>query len=74
MKRVIKPLIFALFIMTVAVGLSWAKEGPESTPVIEFDQATYNFKQVSQGAVVKHDFRVFNRGKALLEIKKVKPG
>ena len=74
MKRVMKSLIYVLFSMTVAVGFLWAKEGPESTPVIEFDQATYDFKQVSQGAVVKHDFRVFNRGKAPLEIKKVKPG
>jgi hypothetical protein len=69
------PLIFALLIiMTVAVGFLWAKEGSEAVPVVEFEQPIHKFEQVSQGTIVKHNFRVFNRGKAPLEIKKVKPG
>lgn len=48
--------------------------GGEPVPVIEVEQPTYDFKQVSQGEVVKHDFRVFNRGEVSLEIKKVQPG
>ncbi len=74
MKSVLKPIILALLIITVSAGFSLAKDGTEPVPVIEFDQATYDFKQVSQGEIVKHDFRVFNRGEASLEIKKVKPG
>jgi len=46
----------------------------KEAPVIEVENATYEFDQVTQGEVVKHDFRVFNRGKAPLEIKSVKPG
>ncbi|MBW1744455.1 MAG: DUF1573 domain-containing protein [Deltaproteobacteria bacterium] len=38
------------------------------------ENANYEFDQVTQGEVVKHDFRVFNRGEAPLEIKSVKPG
>ncbi len=45
-----------------------------ATPVIHLEEPTYRFDQVSQGEVVKHEFRVFNRGDAPLEIKKVKPG
>jgi len=53
------------------------KEAPiidKEIPVIEVENATYEFDQVTQGEVVKHDFRVFNRGEAPLEIKSVKPG
>ena len=46
----------------------------KEVPVIEVENANYEFGQVTQGEVVKYDFRVFNRGKAPLEIKSVKPG
>jgi hypothetical protein len=42
--------------------------------VIEVDVPTYDFHQVPEGQIVRHDFRVFNRGTASLEIKNVKPG
>jgi len=72
--KVIKTILPVLLIVTVSVGFSLANEGLEPAPVIEIKEPTHNFKQVSQGEVVKHDFRVFNRGEASLEIKKVKPG
>ncbi len=51
-----------------------AVEQDKATPVIVIEEPIYNFKQVSQGETVKHDFKVFNKGAAPLEIKSVKPG
>jgi hypothetical protein len=73
-KRVLETVLLASLIVTISAGFSPAKEGAAPAPVIEVDQATYDFKEVFQGEIVKHDFRVFNRGEASLEIKKVKPG
>jgi hypothetical protein len=48
--------------------------GAQEDPVIEIGAPTHNFGQVTEGEVVKHDFRVLNRGRTSLEIKDVKPG
>ena len=72
--RLLKSILLALLIVTISAGISLAKDGAEFAPVIEFEEPTYDFKQVSQGEIVKHDFQVFNRGEAPLEIKKVRPG
>jgi hypothetical protein len=58
----------------VWVALTQAAGEKEAVPVIEVEESTYDFHQVNQGEVVKHDFRVFNRGNAPLQIKNVKPG
>ena len=55
-------------------GLAQASEERQAAPVIEIETPIYHFGQVNQGEVIKHDFRVFNRGNALLKIKSVKPG
>ncbi len=49
-------------------------EGKQGVPVLEVKEPSFNFGKVSRGEVVKHDFQVFNRGDAPLEIEKVKPG
>jgi hypothetical protein len=79
--KVLRGTLCLCLVLVVWVGLIQAadqkKEAPiaeKKVPVIEVDEATYNFDQVTQGDVVKHDFRVFNRGEAPLEIKSVKPG
>jgi hypothetical protein len=46
----------------------------ETNPVIELPDTTHRFGRVNEGDVVTHDFKVFNRGDAVLEIKKVEPG
>jgi hypothetical protein len=72
--RVFKTASLVILISIFSVVLSAAKESAEAVPVIEVENLTYEFKQVSQGEIVKHDFRIFNRGTAPLEIRKVKPG
>ena len=71
--RVSRSMLLGFVIVVVWAGFSEAKEETQPVPVIVVDMPSYNFNQVSQGDVVKHDFRVFNRGAATLEIKKVKP-
>jgi len=66
--------IFLLFALILYGGLLYAAQEKEAAPVIEVDELTYNFKRVPQGEVVKHDFKVFNKGNAPLTIKNVKPG
>lgn len=74
MKKRLKRMLCQCLVLIVWVGLIQAAGGKEAVPVIEVEVPTHDFHQVTQGEVVKHDFRVFNRGNAPLEIKKVKPG
>ena len=67
-------ILYPCLLLMVWVGVTQAVGEKEAVPVIEVEGATYDFRQVKQGAVIKHDFRVFNRGKAPLQIKNVKPG
>ena len=73
MKR-LKGFLCQCLVLMVWVALTQAAGEKEAIPVIEVEDPNYNFRQVAQGEVVKHDFRVFNRGNAPLEIKNVKPG
>jgi hypothetical protein len=66
----IRILLITGMLLIIWAGLSGAQEGP----VIEIDAPTHNFGQVTEGEIVKHDFRVLNRGWTTLEIKHVKPG
>lgn len=70
-----RTLYAILILVLVSVGFAKpcsAEKG--KVPVIELETTTYEFGQVSEGEVVTHDFKVFNRGDAVLEIKQVKPG
>ena len=72
--RVPKQILLQCLVLVLWVGLVQATGEKEAVPVIEIEVPSYEFPQVTQGEVVKHDFRVFNRGNAPLEIKNVKPG
>jgi hypothetical protein len=72
--RVLKGIILGCLAVVVLAGFVQAAEEKEAVPVIEVEAPTYDFGQIPQGEAVKHDFRVFNRGGAPLEIKNVKPG
>jgi len=72
--RLLKQILCQCLVLIVWIGLAQAAAEKKTVPVIEIEGPTYEFPQVTQGEVVKHDFRVFNRGNAPLEIKSVKPG
>ena len=72
--KVLRALFLACLLMMLSAGIAQAAEEKEAVPVIEIENPTYDFQQIPQGEVVKHAFRVFNRGGAPLEIKSVRPG
>ncbi|MBW2094101.1 MAG: hypothetical protein JRI80_04360 [Deltaproteobacteria bacterium] len=47
--------------------------GAAEGPLIRMDQTMYTFPLVFEGEKLSHTFTVFNRGDALLHIKKVRP-
>ena len=74
MTKCLKGILCQCIVLMVWVGLSQAAEEKKATPVIEVEKPLHDFQQVTEGETIKHDFLVFNRGKAPLEIKSVKPG
>jgi hypothetical protein len=71
--RVFRSILWGCLIVVVWASIPRAEGETQPLPAIEIEIPTYDFHQVLQGEVVKHDFRVFNRGGAPLEIKNVKP-
>lgn len=43
-------------------------------PKMVLKERVFDFKEVNEGEVIEHTFRVLNQGEESLEIKKVKPG
>jgi hypothetical protein len=74
MMRMLGSMVLGFLVVIVWAGYTQAEVEKEALPVIEVEMPTYDFGRASQGEVVKHDFRVFNRGTAPLDIKSVKPG
>lgn len=51
---------------------SWSSAQLANAPIVEFEEKTWNFGEISQGDRVKHEFVVKNDGKTNLIIRKVK--
>ena len=73
MMRVLSAMVWGCLILMLGAGFVQAAPEKKAVPVVEVENPTYEFNRVTQGEVVKHDFPVFNRGTAPLEIKNVKP-
>lgn len=43
-------------------------------PLMVMEERFFNFKEVKEGAILEHTFKVLNKGNQTLEIKKVQPG
>jgi hypothetical protein len=70
-----KILLFLLFCFPGAFTVNPPSLAqPVSGPVMFFQESHHDFKEVNEGAVVEHAFKVENRGDQVLEIKKVNPG
>jgi hypothetical protein len=74
MMRMGRSILLGFLVLIVWAGYPQAELEKEALPIIEVEMPTYDFGQALQGEVVKHDFRVFNRGTAPLDIKNVAPG
>lgn len=64
------PLLF--FYLVFCVNCSLAQD--DQSPRLVVKDQVFDFKEVGQGEILVHIFKVVNTGGQLLEIKKVKPG
>jgi hypothetical protein len=69
-------LLIALMLSTVASAAHAADGGTPALkgPQAVFTETKFTFEPLFEGADVKHDFVIENKGDAPLVIKKVKPG
>ena len=65
--------ILAVFFLFPCLGNSALAQGGQG-PKMVLKEEIFDFKEVMEGEVIEHTFRVFNHGDQVLEIKKVAPG
>lgn len=61
-------LIIVIFLCSTVLGQD------ETAPKIFFKEKTFTAEKVMEGTPIVHTYTVYNRGTALLRIKRVKPG
>ena len=71
--KALTPICSVCLVLIMWTAHTQAEAQREAIPIIEIEMLTHDFGQVLEGELVRHDFRVFNRGNAALEIKNVKP-
>jgi hypothetical protein len=74
LKTFLKCLLVTGLSSILIPGPGLAGDLPKAVPIIEIEQPIHEFIQTKKEDVVQHDFRVFNRGHAPLQIRDVKPG
>jgi hypothetical protein len=68
-------LFFRFFCFAVSFFFSpFASAQPASGPRMVLKEKHHDFKEVNEGAVVEHSFKVRNQGDQVLEIQRVNPG
>ncbi|MDY6880702.1 MAG: DUF1573 domain-containing protein [Desulfatiglans sp.] len=72
--RITGMILCMLLATTTWAAQETVQETPKNAPKIEIESPIHDFKRINQGKVLNHDFTVFNRGTAPLEIKNVRPG
>lgn len=70
-----KMLLFSLLCVPISFFFNPpASAQPRSGPQIFLAEKHHDFKEVHEGEVLEHSFRVENRGDQNLEIQRVNPG
>ena len=72
MKKILLFLLSIALLAAFSVRDTFAQEPVGPKMVLE--NLVFDFKDVNEGKIIEHSFRVYNRGDRTLEIKKVKPG
>lgn len=72
-KQRFEVLISLILIMLFAMS-STAAEEAQNAPVMVIPETVFDFKEVKEGAILEHTFKVYNKGGSILTIKRVKPG
>ena len=66
-------LVFLLLAMCLILG-SWTAAAQEiKEPIMVMEERSFDFKEVKEGEVLEHTFKVLNKGTRDLKIKKVQP-
>ena len=72
MKRYLQ---MALLVLLVSTSLGYTVLAQENRgPRIVVKEQVFDFKEIKEGSVVQHTFKVLNEGDQTLEIKSVRPG
>ena len=72
MKRIFTPASLC-FLLCFAL-LSFSQAQTPSGPSMVLPERSFDFKEVEEGKVVEHAFKVSNKGNQVLEIRNVNPG
>ena len=72
MKKILMIELF--FFLTFFFLSSPATAQNVTGPQMVISETSHDFKEVDEGAVLEHSFKVMNRGNQVLEIKNVNPG
>jgi len=72
MKRVLQMTLSVLLLSAFWGHPLLAQEN--RGPKIVVKEPVFDFKEIKEGDVVQHTFKVFNEGDEILEIKDVRPG
>ncbi len=72
MKRLFTPASLC-FLLCFAL-LSFSQAQTPSGPSMVLPERSFDFKEVEEGKVLEHSFKVLNKGNQPLEIKNVNPG
>jgi len=71
-----KKLSIGIFIFTLCIithlSFSWAQKA--TGPKMVLKEKTVDYKEVDEGEVIEHVFKVLNEGDQPLQIERVKPG
>jgi hypothetical protein len=80
MRKPIKALliigvVFTTFFVFFGCACAWAEDAgiPASPPKMVLKERVFDFGEIMEGKVLKHEFIVLNKGKGRLEISKVVP-
>lgn len=71
-----KTVAAALLILLVAAQAGFAQQADKAgnKPELKLIESKYEFKSITEGVEIIHDFKVKNTGTAPLEILRVRPG
>jgi len=66
-------LVILLLALCHAFGVSALGAGEIKGPLMVMEERSFDFKEVREGEIIEHAFRVFNRGEKNLAIQRVQP-
>ncbi len=70
----IKTVLLLFFILFFSLSAICKEQKTEKIPKAVINNPVFEFPPVVDGTIITHDFIIYNKGSATLEIIKIKPG